>query len=225
MNISSTIKPTRALNTRKELGQKYAHAKDEFEFHTEDHFQRAEQHAKWGSRLSFGAGAAVLATGAVLVTKFAPGLEGYGAAFPPVLAAAGTVGLGMFISNKLLESTLSETKFQESREALVEVRDQYRGELLKEMNDPGVRSITQARWDEVKPSEDIHAPKPTRAELNLLKKVDRLEALADSRIAGGWKQALAEAQDDPVIFERENQTVLNNRGIYTVLKETLGENS
>ena len=223
MNISSTIKANRPVETRRELGQKYAQAKADFELHTEDHFQRAERHEKWGTRLSFGAGAAVLGAGAVMVAKYAPGLTDYGAAMPPVLAAAGTVALGMFITNKLLEKTLSETKFQESRESLVEIRDQSRETLLLEINDPDVQSITQARWDEVKPGEDINAAQPTRAEMNLLQKVDRLEALADSRQAGGWVQALANAQDDPVIFERENRTVLQNQGIHTVMKETLGE--
>ena len=161
--------------------------------------------------------------GGFLVHNFAPGLHSYAAAAPPVLAAAATVSLGMFLTNKLLEKTLSKSGFQQSRENLVGLRDQYRDALLQEINDPGVQSITQARWDEMKPFEDASAKKPTHAERNLLEKVDRLEYLADSRIAGGWVQELAHAQDDPVLFHKEVQTVKRNGGIHTVMKNALGE--
>ena len=223
MNIQSSSAHRQPLQNRRELGAKYAKAREEFQSKSNDHFERAENHEKWGTRLSFGAGAGVLVGGGFLVHKFAPGLDGYGAAFPPVFAAAATVGLGMFITNKLLEKKLSETGFQQSRENFVGIRDQYREAMLEEIDDAGVSSITQARWDALKPYEDIQAKQPTRVERSLLEKVDRLEYLADSRIAGGWIQELAHAQDDPVLFQNEVKTVERHSGIHTVLKKAHGE--
>lgn len=216
MNIQSTLSRPAQLN-RRELGKEFQAAKEDFQTKAADHSDRFESYEKWGTRIGFGLGAGVLVGGASLMLKFAPGVEGYGMAFPPVLAAAATVGIAWKVTNMMLENKLEESDFQQTRETLVEKRDQYRESLLAEVDDAEVSSITGARWNELRAREDQNAPTPTRAEKRLLTEVEELEFLANGRQSDGWLGALAHAQDDPKVFVREADTVQSNGGIHKVM--------
>lgn len=222
MKIQSTLSRPAIASQRQELAKEFKEAKERFEVATEDHFQRSETYHKWGTRIGFSLGAGALVGGGLLVAKYAPGLDGYGAAFPAVAAGAATVAVAAYVTNKLVEKKLSQTDFQASRESLVDIRDQYRASLLQEVDDADVASITGARWMELKPYENVNAKQPTGVELKLLKQVEDLEFLADQRIAGGWQQALGHAVDDPVVLRREFAAVKRNDGIQKVMTDALG---
>lgn len=222
MNIQSTaVRPAQAQ--RAKLSEDFKEKKEAFLAVSNDYFERSETYSKWGNRIGFGLGAGVLVAGGFAMAKFLPGVKEYGAAFPPVLAAAGTVWATIKIAQGLMAKELKKADFQQKREDLVQARDQYRTALLDEVNDPGVTEIVNKRWDNLKEYEDPNSKFPTNVELHLLNQVDQLEFLADQRASGhGWMKPLAHATDDPARFQEEAETVKENPGIHKVLVDSVG---
>ena len=221
MNIQRTA-PQRTRTDLQKGSEAYNGAKEKFLASDDKQLDTFDTYQKWGGRAAIGAGAATVVTGMFLVAKHAPGLEGYGAAFPPVLAGFGVGALVNWGVNKLADSKLAETGFLAEREALVEARDEYRTELLNHLDDENVSSITEARWSELKPWERLDSVIPTRTDYALMGEVDQLALLADKRDASGWQQKLAHNQDDPAKFKKELGLVQTNNGLLQTMTEGLG---
>lgn len=222
MNIQSTaVRP--AQTPRAKLSEDFKEKKESFLAVSNDFFERSDSYYKWANRIGFGLGAGVLAGGTYLMSQLLPGPADYGTAFPPVLAAAGTVWATIKIAQSMLAKELKKADFQHKREDLVQARDQYRTALLDEVNDPGVTEIVNKRWDSLKEYEEPKSKFPTNVELRLLDQVDQLEFLANQRADGpGWMKSLAHAQDDPARFQEEAEIVKENPGIHKVLVDSVG---
>lgn len=129
-----------------------------------------------------------------------PGIVGGGIAF-----AATRIALGG--KPKKLQPQVAESfqKMDANREI-------FREELLKEMDDQGVRDITQPRWDEAKSA-------PYRQTPTLNERVDALTLLADSRLADGWSGELAGGQDDPLKFQEQQSFIVANPEVRQLLEK------
>ena len=129
-----------------------------------------------------------------------PGIVGGGVGFAATWMALGG-------KHKQLQPQLAES-FQRmylNREAL-------REELFKEMDDQGVRDITQPRWEQAKQSSSRQTP-------TLNDRVDALTLLADSRLEDGWTGELAGGQDDPLKFQEQQSFIVANPEVRQLLEK------
>lgn len=105
--------------------------------------------------------------------------------------------------------TTTLPELQESREAHVVARENYRNSLLQELDDEGVVGATQAKWEELKKAE-ITAPnlgKFRKTHQQLATQLGHLESLADARQKDGWVKKMAHLEDNPVAFSQQMDAV------------------
>jgi hypothetical protein len=222
MNIQSTVRPLGSVSVQRAGQQEYAKAREEFVEARDDHYQKANKYDKWGGRAAMATGAATLGGVAYLTHLFAPGLEGYGAAFPAVLSGFAVGAAVAWGVGKMLENTETTQTMTEARSNFAEKRDAYRENLLTELNDEGVQAAHNPVWDRLKSNENLTADRVTAWDHYLLETTDELALLADGRQGEGWTRALAHAQDDPIAFSKELELVQENDGIRQALVQGHG---
>ncbi len=201
----------------------YHQAKEKFEASSEGQLDSLDSYDKWGNRAAVVGTIGAFVGAGMLVARYAPGLDGYGAGFPVAIAGLGTGAAIMFATRKLMENSLSKTDFLSDRTELVEARDQYRQALLQDLNDQGVNDITTPRWEGLKKNEDLSSVIPTRADRGLNDQVDDLELLSDKRKVQGWQGKLAQLQDDPTEFETEFKLVESHAGLLQAMEAGHGQ--
>lgn len=218
MNIQSTNRPMiRTASVSRAGKQEYQKAKEEFVAARDEHREVVGTYSKWGGRAAFASGAATLVGVAYLTHLYAPGLEGYGAAFPAVFSGFGVGAAVSWGVQQALKNTDATKSMMEARESFVGQRDSYRDTLLTELNDDGVAAAHNPVWDRLKGYENLESHFVSRADNLLMNATEQLELLADNRQGQGWQRALAHSQDDPAAFSTELGLVQENSGIKDAL--------
>lgn len=215
MNIASTRSASRLTQNspRRQAQQAYNEARQEMQQATDAYFSAIDRKENAVSRNALIGGGVGLGVAVAALVATGVGIEHYSVIAAPAMLGGIIAGFGTsYMMNKPIKQEL-QPKFSEGWGNLVEKRENYRNELLKELNDDGVREITQPRWDAGKDSYYSH----TIVKMN--EQVDQLTKLADARQQQNWQGDLARTEDDPAAFVVQEQFVADNASLKEVLEK------
>ena len=84
------------------------------------------------------------------------------------------------------------------------IRETYRDDLLKSLDDDGVNQIADSRWTSLKNADEdrYSVGGPVLKEVSLNDHVNELEWLLDMRGQQDWRGDIAREQDDPKVARR-----------------------
>lgn len=216
MQIKTTMVSTgpasRPANpTRKEAQKEFEEARESYESHYDQYWDATNRYQNAKERnVIIGGVAGFVLGGAALYYFGVPLSHGAELAFPAMVGGI-TAGVGTWIAMGG-ESKKIQPKVAESYKEFDSSREVYREELLKEMDDQGVRDITQPRWEKQKQAHFLQAP-------TLNDRVDALTNLADSRLMTGWNGELAQSQDDPLKFQEQQAFINGNPEVQQLIEK------
>ena len=211
MKISSSIAGRQPNPTRKAAQEKFEAAREEYETFSSQYNEAFTNYQNKKERnLLIGAAVGFVLGGAAIYYSGLQVQHGAELALPAIVGAglaAGATWLALGGASKK-----RQPKVAESYQKMDAGREAFREELLAEMNDQGVRDITQPRWEQQKNSGYRQTP-------SLNERLDALTNLADSRLSTGWNSELATAQDDPLKFQEQQSFIVGNPEVRQLIEK------
>jgi hypothetical protein len=214
MNISRTIptQTTRPANPERKAAQKaFEDAHTEFENYADQLTEARSSYESYQQRnLLIGAGVGLAAgIGAMWYFGVSP-THGAELAAPAILG--GVVSAGISYVTRGGEAKRLQPKVSESFEKMDSSREAFREELLKEMDDQGVRDVSDTRWEEQKAKSYFRST-------GLYDHIGALTSLADNRLSSGWNSELANSQDDPEKFLDQKAFIVDNPEVQRLIEK------
>jgi hypothetical protein len=217
MQIRTTLgQPTQAATkppsqTRKEAQKTFDEARETYDTYHDQFWDATSryQNAKERNVIIGGAAGLVLGGAAMYFFGMSPS-HGAELALPAIVGGGIAAAATAFVLRG--EAKEIQPKLAESYQQLDSSRETFREELLKEMDDQGVRDITQPRWEKQKQAHYRQAP-------TLNDRIDALTNLANSRLVDGWNGELAQAQDDPLKFMNQQAFIVGNPEVQQLIEK------